>query len=787
MSTGDYTANLPDQQARDNDDERRRVRRQRRNDQITDTIYQSRIPTLSPGNGTNPRAPFGKTRTLKGAFQAAGSPPPVGAAGNEQKTPPRRARARERKASMTSPMSEISSPPDELIETYQRINDADHLVDYVDQDDYDLPTDQARFDRIRRLSPSPGPRRRPVNEETGAGDTYGSNLGFEDVTDESLRQQLTRHALDDMRLKRVTQRESTVFSKARVGPKAALSFDNLRRQNEEEVFVDDVEPSLNVPKNWGLRGRVSNDWLSNASRPNGNSHIGDESLQLPTQEFVENDVDFTASLQISDSPPVRSTAPARNEIETIPKKGLSTSRLEEIKRRASQEQMRPSIGDVIPNTPVTIFREANREKPRLLNRNDPQDLLRKLSRSENSSATSTPEQTPAEDTLLNAKTPVVTGAWINTPVPDRSADPPQDVSMDINSPSMAAAKVQPKNQRQIEVEQAPPNPPEKSQAPPQPKTETEPETQSQPQPKPKPKRAPLKPLEKPKLPRSALEAVIEDARSGDHSLMIGENTIDSLQELLDENPAFLDSKPYIKPESDEDDETKDGLSTQTDDIVVERLNKKLQSLVKSINATQTGLTSLERQIAKDANLLISRTTKQGKKPLPHRHTTDIPCESCGLHDDGRHYVALPLPRLWYRHPDTNRIRLTRLSWIVLGVLTWYFSELVMCDFYCHPFYASTCERNCLDPNAPRMPWVIPTMLWRWSRLSVILKPVWTLLVAGFRFIAQLLGFWDGFFDNQPEEWAEPLGGYAPDPPTYQPNFDSFDADMDLGMMQDEFV
>ncbi|PGH35187.1 hypothetical protein GX50_01999 [[Emmonsia] crescens] len=775
MATGGHTAHPPDSQDRDNDE--RRFRRPQRNGQAQDMIYQSRIPTLSPGNGAQSRITFSNTRTLKGAFQAAVSPPPPTNDGNEQKTPPRRVMARERKVSEPSPMSEVSSPPpDGLIETYQQIYDADDLAESVAQDHPNPFYDQARLDRTQSLSPSPGVTRHE-DEYAGTGDIHDSSLIFSDITDEALRQNLTQHAMDQARLKHVTQRESPVFSKAKIGLKAALSFENLQRRNEEDTFRENVEPALNVPKTWGLRGRVSKDWLNKTSRPNGNNHVEEETPHSNDQE-LEHDIDFTArSLQISDSPPVRNNVPPRNEIENFRKKPLAQNRLGETERRAPQEQVRPSIeGDPIPNSPITIYRETDRERPRHLSKNDPQELLRTLSRRESPSVASTPDQTPANTTLLNVKTPVVTGAWIDTPVPDRTAEPQQDPSVEIKSPSLTAAQNHSRNRRQTETVKPPPEKPPEEKPPPEPQEEV--------RPKPKIKRAPSKQLKKPKLPRSALEAVIEDAKSGDHGLFLGENTLDSLQNLLDENSSVLDSKPLITSESEEEDEIKDEVSTQTDDAVVERLNKKLQSLVRSINATQTGLTSLERQIAKDASIILSRNTKQSKKPL-HRHT-DSSCDACGLHNDGHHYVALPLPRLWYRHPDTNRLRLTRLSWIVLGFFTWYFAEFVMCDYYCHPLYAATCERNCLDPNAPRMPLVIPTMLWRWSHLSIILKPVWTIFVAGFRFLAQLLGFWDGFFDSPPgAEW--PVVDYQQDIPAYQPNFERFEPDMDIGMMQDEYV
>ena len=42
------------------------------------------------------------------------------------------------------------------------------------------------------------------------------------------------------------------------------------------------------------------------------------------------------------------------------------------------------------------------------------------------------------------------------------------------------------------------------------------------------------------------------------------------------------------------------------------------------------------------------------------------------------------------------------------------------------------------------------MLWRWSHLSALLMPVFTVCMAIFRLVAQLLGLWDGFVDEPPQ-------------------------------------
>src|SRR5204862_4988734 len=107
-----------------------------------------------------------------------------------------------------------------------------------------------------------------------------------------------------------------------------------------------------------------------------------------------------------------------------------------------------------------------------------------------------------------------------------------------------------------------------------------------------PPRASTAKLEKPKLPKSALETVIEDARSGDHSLVLGENTIESLQDLLDEMPTFTELKDEDKVQSEEESQGEHlDMPLETDTAVIHRLNLKLQSLVRSINDATTVLTN----------------------------------------------------------------------------------------------------------------------------------------------------------------------------------------------------
>lgn len=707
------------------------------------------------------------------------NPPPVHPAG---RTPSPRSR-RQRNLSVPSPLAEVTSPPPgELLETYRRINDADDLADSVSQDEMDLPSDLSRRRQrgggLRRLSPVID----QGQEEDE--DNFGPGLSFlDDVTDDSMRRKLANHVQDEERLKRVVSRESPVFSKAKVGAKAALSAENLQRryreqeqEREEEVEDSDdgPKPALNVPKSWSSRSRSHRAWLDSITRKNGNTPRERETRRSIDRE-VDADIDFTArSLQVSNSPPVRQNLKDREKDTETSRKSITRTaspRNDPIKSE-SQESQLSAEGEAIPNTPVVVYKASPKDKPPKP-RSDSRELLRKLARAESPSQSSTPEQPkPPEKNTLPDKTPVVIGAWVDTPMTERAAESTEDLSREIDSPSRPGPKsntvsatistdtTPPESNNNsslvpsLQISDKKPEPDPK----PQPKPETKPEVKTE---KPKPE------LVKPKLPKSALEMVIEDAKVNGNPLVLGDDTINSLQEILngEDNHASPGSESEnavagskrksddAVSEIDATDSELARLQTETetetqpeekDTQSLDRMNSKLQSLIHSIHDARTGLDGLERHISPegDAN---SKQREGGH------------CKTCGAHDDGRVYVSIPLPRLWRRDPVSQRIHLTYLGWGLLAGILWYISESTMCDYYCHPTVAEVCDGYCLRPDAPRFPFTIPTMLWRWSHLSVILSPLWTILVALFRLLAQLLGLWDGYVDDMPALRDTPIG------------------------------
>jgi hypothetical protein len=186
-----------------------------------------------------------------------------------------------------------------------------------------------------------------------------------------------------------------------------------------------------------------------------------------------------------------------------------------------------------------------------------------------------------------------------------------------------------------------------------------------------------------------------------------------------------------------------------DSVDIDRLNDKLHSLVRNISEVKKGLNSLEEHVIRDA-AIVSRPSspkKAGKQTLEWDSSEN--CEKC-VHDAGRVYAAIPLPRLWKWNPNLRRRQLTNLGWVVFISLSWYIIECLMWDLYAHPLISETCEGYCLQADAPEFPFVTVAMLWRWSHLEYLLAPIVTISVACFRLVAQLLGLWDGYVEEPPQ-------------------------------------
>ncbi|KAH7380102.1 hypothetical protein BKA66DRAFT_420068 [Pyrenochaeta sp. MPI-SDFR-AT-0127] len=304
---------------------------------------------------------------------------------------------------------------------------------------------------------------------------------------------------------------------------------------------------------------------------------------------------------------------------------------------------------------------------------------------------------PHPRSKLDPKTPVVTGAWVDTPGP-RTA------------------------RRSSSISRSPPRSSEKS------------KLQESKQEKGKsPKKANVTPFNKqalgdvpaeavqPSLPSSALQALVQEARSNDRrqSADFGDSTINSLEELISPLPGSANG------EIDED--TLQGLplptgtprseaerQRQQELLHLHRMNDRLRAARTSIRDASRGMKRVEDRVehAEDGG------TSGGKVQLAYR---ECPCVT----NDG-HQLSL---RKWFKSLFwQQRIKTARQvsnsPWQFWGgftaltifgffLFTWWVSEEIACGMYCQPKYAQSSPYPfAVKINAPQYPFVIPTLIFR---------------------------------------------------------------------------
>jgi hypothetical protein len=644
---------------------------------------------------------------------------------------------------------QISPPPYELQDAYKQIQEDEMLSDYV-RDEYSPRQRNAR---------RPASRSRPASSQvngtnSGRGSANGhsySDAGFGGDLGDYRNQRNRDYTRDEERLRRATGQPSPVFSKAQVSRDSSRADSWRRRRGAEaeadnNVSEDDGNlgpsgPSPNLPSGWGHRAGHRQEWERKFSPPS----VPEQQKDDKTTNHWSGSSTATTHARSAARSPARTGFPARSALE---------ERTANMNKQAEQEGLGiketspgvnsvPSGGEQIPNSPITIYKSSSFTRPSPSKR-DSRDLLRSLSRAESHKADQV--QTPEPPRLFERqnydKTPRVTGAWIDTPMTQRVTEKielPEDLTKDIVLP-------------QATKEFKDTTPPTKPTDDPTSKTQEMKPVQviaKEHMPHAQPEKTSRPPLPRPHLPKSALETVIEDANSG-KDIDIGDDTIESLQ-------AIMNGPSEVKIEEQEDDEAYEQAvlaslekadSKETDGVNLDSLNVKLNSLMKHIDEVKKGLDGLEGHVTGDV-AISSQPISLIKKKSAHLHTGES-CKECGTSSDGRVYAAIRLPRLLERSQRSQRLRPTKLFWLIVIPLCWWVIECLMTDQFSHPDIAETCEGYCLRPDAPVYPWVTVTMLWRWSHLSTILTPILAICVAFSRLVAQLFGFSDGYVDDPPE-------------------------------------
>lgn len=286
------------------------------------------------------------------------------------------------------------------------------------------------------------------------------------------------------------------------------------------------------------------------------------------------------------------------------------------------------------------------------------------------------------------------------------------------------------------------------------------------------------------LPPSALTNVLNEAKQKrlmsrditdvrEDTLNLGDATIQSFEELLtDAADITADLTNLIKTGAEEEFMRQrlaecegDEDSTTAEVAFLGHLTSRMERLMSSLHEARKGISRLEQKVSHAPLLEEQRPEEQAVIALPGPNQL---CVVCGGKDDPRlhqHAIntnslfpisystfTLPIPLLFYpRRRDQGQIlpRPTWLGWLTLALWTWYIAECTMCELYARPVYA---ERYAwpVAPE-PEFPFVLPTMLWRWSHADTLapglLGTAWRLAVAVYRVIGMALGLLDGFVDD----------------------------------------
>ncbi|KAL4940946.1 hypothetical protein BDV06DRAFT_195590 [Aspergillus oleicola] len=726
---------------------------------------------LDASNGLSPprespsrhRRNFSQTGTLRGAFEFTSRLPLAEIEDDLFLTESTRRGSPYKRRRSTSAMSSLSNPP-ELDEAYRQIDDANSLTDL---DLSDNENGGHRSDKLSRRIPTPRKERLST----------ASDVSF---TSNSPRRRFTDYTKDEERLKRATTSRSPVLDRAALGNGPAS--DHLVRRDSESNSVSEedygMEPAMKAPATWGSRARYGNNWMKSLTRSHERTESTTEEPKKSPPRVVE---DFSS---------MRGQRPAKDrEVELERPKSRHGFSSTEAPSPGRIEDL--AGGQRIPNTPISIFPSSTFTK-RSPTKRDSHDLLRKLARTGSPNQTSTAAlQTPEQTTgrRIYDKTPVVTGAWIDTPVTERvpaseRRDPLRTLGSKLDN-AWGLGRLEEESSEQddvkadteglipnfeplkqeVEVEQAADEAKQEERGslwatkdasegkqlqeidPNQDLSARRAQKSKESQgdvPKQEPVELPL-----PDHPKSALETVLQEHQNNKDSLDVGDDTLESLQAIMDQQPSEdtgAQEEDDAAYEQQVIGELESAQPSELNDF--DRIEGKLQSLSDTMSNLKSGLNQLGNRVSRDTEQIIASLNRSPDKPEFEPIKSGKVCQ-CKPRTNGVMQYGIPLPRLWTRGSVWWMTRPTRLGWCTLTTLLWYFSESTMCDRYCHPLVDTRCEGNCLMPDAPRFPFVIPTMVSRWLHLSDILIPLWTIILAFFRFFSQILGLSDGYVDDEP--------------------------------------
>lgn len=218
-------------------------------------------------------------------------------------------------------------------------------------------------------------------------------------------------------------------------------------------------------------------------------------------------------------------------------------------------------------------------------------------------------------------------------------------------------------------------------------------------PKPKPGQRSRPPLLNSANPASveddlrAIQQEVEDStlESFDGLILADVKNLNLNSTTIMETPIDLEKDDKGQPLSVEERERRQEI------LAIERMNKTIKSGLVSIRDAKRGIERLEDQ--------ISATPE----PLKHNHDLDS-CPKCAAEskESSFYHLTILIPRLCSRDPTRwTGVRFTWVGLLIALFTAWFLMESATCELICHPTYAST---NNWHPDDPFWGQALPTLL-----------------------------------------------------------------------------
>lgn len=344
-------------------------------------------------------------------------------------------------------------------------------------------------------------------------------------------------------------------------------------------------------------------------------------------------------------------APARNRPDSAPAVPATANPVQSPRRRSPNRSLpRPQSSSVMQTKSVVVVQEK-REEQRV------------------QKETQQVEETPLPPTRqLNPKTPVVTGAWIDTPKPVDSR--PSSLKESVSSSSSHQSR--PSSSKEVGSGERSASPAKRAAQAAVQRAHKDDINQVQLEPQPAPSTAPL-----PSFPSSALSAVIDEARhqqGTDTDEMLGEATIESLEDLI---------SPYDGHSVQEED-TLDQLELPTGEpktaaeksrlaelVTLKSMNQKLKATKSSIRSVNHGIQGLQKQMHDSGD--------KGEDQEKHQQA-QVGKPEVNLHSFSD--LAQLLRSSLYTRNEDGRIGLGLLGLLLAVFLGWLITEFFM--WYVNP-------------------------------------------------------------------------------------------------------